>query len=52
MIKLLGRVWEHRGGCEVGIRGEGGTKGAAENGESLRDRDDWDEGGVDVGAGK
>ena len=30
----------------------GGEKGEGEDEESLRDWDGWDEGGVDVGAGK
>ena len=52
MTKLLGRGWEHGGGGEVGIRGDGGEKREGEDGESLREWDGWYEGEVDVGAGK
>ena len=52
MTKLPGRGWEHVGGDEVGIRGDGGQMREGEDGESLRDWNGWDEGGEDVGAGK
>ena len=52
MTKLPGRGWEHGGGGEVGIRGDRVEKGEGEDGESLREWDGCDEGGVDVGAGK